>query len=364
MVQKTSCGFESRPSTQNILKYMKRIFAIFSLIFLAFVPLNATAQNLKYGIEDAEIISEKNATSTYSAVSDTTIIYDTGFNDDILLFWGDVKNIMAQRYTIPTGTVLTSVLVAPVYTSQIVNSDVPRDAPRNFAIKIFDVRLNGFPGQEFYSIDVMDPPQTGSFYSERTMAYSFLEVDLSDNGTRTDDLAMLPEHIFVGLTNAGDDENYLIFTTSRKNVDISGDVAYSYETTLDSGEGWYAFSELEVSNGLLLETQVFPIRPRFSYITNLSSDNFELPKEISLSQNYPNPFNPSTTITYRLPHSDFVEIAVYDLTGQFIETLVNSMQPAGDYEVRFNADNLPTGMYLYRLRTSTQTLTRTMTIIR
>ena len=90
----------------------------------------------------------------------------------------------------------------------------------------------------------------------------------------------------------------------------------------------------------------------------------ELPADFTLHQNYPNPFNPSTTVTYTLDRSGPVELSVYDLLGRTVSTLVDGVQLAGNHEVRFNADDLPTGTYIYRLRAGAETLTRTMILVR
>lgn len=90
----------------------------------------------------------------------------------------------------------------------------------------------------------------------------------------------------------------------------------------------------------------------------------EIPVTLALSQNYPNPFNPSTNVTYTLDRPGPVEMSVYDLTGRVVSTLVDGIQPAGHHEVRFDADGLPAGTYLYRLRADGRTITRTMTLVR
>jgi hypothetical protein len=76
----------------------------------------------------------------------------------------------------------------------------------------------------------------------------------------------------------------------------------------------------------------------------------DIPKEFSLSNNYPNPFNPSTTIKFAIPQEQYVIIEVYNSTGQKVETLVNRKLSAGYHEVHWNAVNMATGIYFYRIQ--------------
>jgi len=76
---------------------------------------------------------------------------------------------------------------------------------------------------------------------------------------------------------------------------------------------------------------------------------FDVPKDFVLHQNYPNPFNPSTTIKYAVPQTSLVSIKVYDLTGQEVASLVNETKEAGTYEIKFEARNLASGVYIYRM---------------
>jgi hypothetical protein len=78
--------------------------------------------------------------------------------------------------------------------------------------------------------------------------------------------------------------------------------------------------------------------------------NADIPREFVLQQNYPNPFNPMTRIHYGLPKTSHVKIEIYDIVGQKVETLVNQPMEAGKHEVEFYADNLPSGIYFYRLQ--------------
>ena len=93
-------------------------------------------------------------------------------------------------------------------------------------------------------------------------------------------------------------------------------------------------------------------------------DNITQIKSIDLYQNYPNPFNPSTTIKYRIPKSEVVRIEIFNLLGQKIETLVNKKMPAGSHEVEFNANNLPSGIYLYQIEVGNFHEVKKMMLIR
>lgn len=98
-----------------------------------------------------------------------------------------------------------------------------------------------------------------------------------------------------------------------------------------------------------------------------SEDN--IPYEYSLSQNYPNPFNPSTTIQYSIPgnvKSELVNIklVIFDILGREVVILVNKNQKAGNYEVNFDASNLSSGVYLYRLNSGSFTKSMKMLLLK
>lgn len=77
-----------------------------------------------------------------------------------------------------------------------------------------------------------------------------------------------------------------------------------------------------------------------------------IPTQYELSQNYPNPFNPSTTIRFSLPKATQLKIILYNMLGEKIETIVEGMYEAGFYKVLYNAQNLPSGAYIYRIESS------------
>lgn len=98
--------------------------------------------------------------------------------------------------------------------------------------------------------------------------------------------------------------------------------------------------------------------------TNLTQYVGEVPQQHLLSQNYPNPFNPTTKIKFTLPSSGITKLDIYNIQGRLIETLVNEPLNEGIYEFSFDAKNLPSGIYFYRLTTNTFSETKKMTLIK
>ncbi len=84
------------------------------------------------------------------------------------------------------------------------------------------------------------------------------------------------------------------------------------------------------------------------------------PKQFALAQNYPNPFNPSTLIQYDVAKSGRVTIEVFNVLGQKVQTLVNENKVAGRYSVQFNATNLSSGTYFYRMTAGNGEFMQTM----
>ncbi len=93
-------------------------------------------------------------------------------------------------------------------------------------------------------------------------------------------------------------------------------------------------------------------RPLSQLVTDVEKVEAQLPSNFSLSQNYPNPFNPSTTINYQISNSGYVELKIYDILGREVAVLVNEVQKAGSYSIKFNTVNtqLAGGVYFYRLK--------------
>ena len=122
---------------------------------------------------------------------------------------------------------------------------------------------------------------------------------------------------------------------------------------------YFISSDSEVDNGWYIDD----IRIE-GIITEIEENQNEIPNEYNLSQNYPNPFNPSTTIKYQIQDISFVTIKVYDVLGNEIATLVNEEKPAGSYEVEFDATQLSSGIYFYRLQANEFTQIKKMILLK
>ena len=89
-----------------------------------------------------------------------------------------------------------------------------------------------------------------------------------------------------------------------------------------------------------------------------------VPQAFGVKQNYPNPFNPSTTIRYELPKPAIVSLKIYSTLGQLLATLEDAKKEAGYYQVQWNASNVPSGIYFYRLQAGEYTEAKKMILLR
>ncbi|HKJ82339.1 MAG TPA: T9SS type A sorting domain-containing protein, partial [Ignavibacteriaceae bacterium] len=90
--------------------------------------------------------------------------------------------------------------------------------------------------------------------------------------------------------------------------------------------------------------------PENEVVTGIETNTSVIPTNYSLSQNYPNPFNPSTKIKFNLPSSSNVKLTIYDITGRKVTDLVNQELSAGVHTVDFDASNISSGVYFYRIQ--------------
>ncbi|MAT59345.1 MAG: hypothetical protein CMF23_15340 [Ignavibacteriae bacterium] len=100
-----------------------------------------------------------------------------------------------------------------------------------------------------------------------------------------------------------------------------------------------------------------------NYVTSVEEDDVTEMK-YELYQNYPNPFNPTTNIEYSVPSTEYVSLKVFDILGREVAALVNEQKSAGNYKVNFNASNLSSGVYIYRLQVNDFVTSKKMMLIK
>lgn len=98
--------------------------------------------------------------------------------------------------------------------------------------------------------------------------------------------------------------------------------------------------------------------------TGIDDISLSIPDKIVLSQNYPNPFNASTVLQFALTRSGHVKLNVYNLLGQYVETLVDGRYEAGEYTISWNPGDLPSGVYFARLRAEQESKSITMHLLK
>lgn len=116
-----------------------------------------------------------------------------------------------------------------------------------------------------------------------------------------------------------------------------------------------------LSNEGVISKPFYPPSPIF---TSLDDQSANIPIDFLLDQNYPNPFNPSTTINYQLSSGAAVDLSVFNLIGQKVATLVAERQPAGSYQIQWDAKAYSSGVYLYRLQAGLAEASRKMVLLR
>ncbi len=194
-----------------------------------------------------------------------------------------------------------------------------------------------------------------------TLTISEFGRRVDENGSRGTDHGTAAPLFVIGNTVTG---GIIGDNPNLSNLDFNEDMFHSYDfrqvysTVLNKHFG---INDTTVEEILLRKFDYLPFLD--GAVTNVS--NFDsIPRKFELMQNHPNPFNPSTTISYSLPKREKVRLEVYNSIGQFVKLLVDEVQSAGKYDVRFNANNLPSGIYIYRLQTTKKTISKKMVLVK
>lgn len=214
-------------------------------------------------------------------------------------------------------------------------------------------------GSQIYTIDAAGCPSDCSYRIYR-----------STNRGESDSWEIIYEsdtNLYISLNKS---ESGQIFIADGKQVYYSEDFGEIFHLFLNhsepitgiykatSSESFYFISD----HGLYLEEngEITLLRE----VSVSVERNHEFPIQITLHQNYPNPFNPVTVISYQLPVNSDVTLEVYDMLGRRVALLVDDVMAAGLHEVTFDASNLASGVYLYRLTAGQEVQTRQMVLVK
>jgi hypothetical protein len=173
----------------------------------------------------------------------------------------------------------------------------------------------------------------------------------------------------MGFGLAGGSDDVRLFNTSGELVD---GLTYDDEDPWDANADGTGFS-LELKNPALDNSLAENWQASSTHMGTPGAENSvlvsaenepEMPAQFILNQNYPNPFNPSTIISYQLSNNARVKVTVFDALGRQVAELLNEHQPAGYHQLTFNAGNLASGVYVYRVEADNQVMSKRMLLIK
>jgi PKD repeat protein len=172
-----------------------------------------------------------------------------------------------------------------------------------------------------------EKPPVAHFGAVSTTGIIPLTVQFSDSSTG---------HISSWLWDFGDGE-----TSTEQNPEHTYETVDTFSVSL-TVHGLGGSNTKTIENYIIVDVGVA-----------IGDDALGIPHKFALQQNHPNPFNPTTTINYQLAMSSNVNLSIYNTLGQKVATLVNNKQPAGNYSVQWDATGFSSGVYFYKLETST-----------
>jgi hypothetical protein len=243
--------------------------------------------------------------------------------------------------------------------------------------------------------DTITTTDINGFYSFQNLLVGYYSITPSKHGFAFD-----PPSIYINETEEtkldfiGYEGSFYIISGIIKDTDnkpisdvrvvLYGDWGAIYDTTTTNSNGFYIFpdlfSEFNYYQITPSHTKYYfdPASRMFDYglFSDITDANFiattvmsvdkpdELPSGYSLEQNYPNPFNPSTKIKYTVKESGLVTINLFDVFGREIRKLVNTVQPSGNYEITFDAKDLTSGVYYYKININEFIATKKMLLMK
>jgi len=248
-------------------------------------------------------------------------------------------------------------------------------AVASFTMVLATYNVNAFPNPGFgeYKINL-------STFSGQNVYIAFRHYDVNGNGMYLDDVAVVgsvPVELASFAASVSGNDVTLSWVTATE-LNNSG-----FHVARSTGEdSWNNIGFVE-GHGTTTETQSYTFLDKglasgiynyrikqvdfggsFKYYDLSQEIEIVLPNIYSLSQNYPNPFNPTTSIKYSVLVDGLVNITIFNMLGEKVANLVNGIHKTGNYEVTFDAANLVSGMYIYRMESGSYVSVKKMMILK
>ena len=222
-----------------------------------------------------------------------------------------------------------------------------------------DSTLGGFSSLMLDGTNLLAGTSTGAYLSaDNGLSWSSINNGLPDYVNNYGWITTL-----AGSSN-GDGGSNIFAGTDSAGIFLSTNNGTNWSSIGLTGKKVSALAITETNLFALTEQGIWRL-PLSEILTSVNETaNYNMLRNYELKQNFPNPFNPVTKISYAIPQNSFVELKVFNLLGQEIATLVNQEKPAGNYEVNFNATNLPSGVYIYKMKSGDYVETRKMVLLK
>ena len=197
-------------------------------------------------------------------------------------------------------------------------------------------------------------------------------IIISEDGWQSWSIINVPEYYHIKSVCAKDINQFVATGYMRVRIDGRD---FNVATILSSNDGGINWNESFISQrgsynsisfcnpDLAIAVGDSGLFSMYESPSALDNNNLTL-SDFILEQNFPNPFNPRTQIKYSVPQSSQVQITIFDVLGNELETLVNEENTVGTYEVNWNAANLPSGVYFYRLQAGDFVQTKKMLLLK
>jgi hypothetical protein len=363
----------------------KNIFL--SIIIMLILVLNSSAQtfDLKFNVINSDetnfdVQVQIKSSSTFKfAASNITFNYNT-------LAISNPSLLMAQNYndeneshiygeltvTRPVDGI-TSVNIIYIYSSDFHASDIPTIWTDVAIVRFNVVNAGNLPNLVFRTSG-LSPTAVYKIEDHTTTLLSSGDL-AAYNGPMPVELtsfmaSVINNNVILNWRTATEINNYGFEVERKPETGDWTKIGFAKGNGNSNSEKEYLFTDKNLNPG--------NYRYRLKQIDNDGKNEYskevevivkEIPTEYTLNQNFPNPFNPTTKIEYTIPNAGTsfmksIQLKVYDILGREIETLVNEKKSAGTYSVSWNAAGLPSGIYIYRLVSNGEVITKIMNLVK